>query len=62
MILIDDDIANEEDIDMAMKLGASWPLGPFEMLKQFGIDKVRDFIKKLNEELGDCYSVPKYLN
>ncbi|MHA1962993.1 MAG: 3-hydroxyacyl-CoA dehydrogenase NAD-binding domain-containing protein [Candidatus Thorarchaeota archaeon] len=61
MILIDDEIANKEDIDMAMKLGASWPLGPFEMLEQFGVDKVRDFIKKLHEELGDCYSVPKYL-
>jgi enoyl-CoA hydratase/3-hydroxyacyl-CoA dehydrogenase len=61
MILIDDDIANEEDIDMAMKLGASWPMGPFEMLNQFGKDKVHEFIKKLNEDLGDCYSVPKYL-
>jgi len=61
MILVDENIANKEDIDMAMKLGASWPLGPFEMLNQFGVDKVRDFIKKLNEELGDCYSVPKFL-
>ncbi|KXH74296.1 MAG: hypothetical protein AM326_10005 [Candidatus Thorarchaeota archaeon SMTZ-45] len=61
MILVDDDIANKEDIDMAMKLGASWPMGPFEMLDHFGIDKVRDFIKKLHEEFGDCYSIPKYL-
>ena len=61
MILIDEDIASKEDIDMAMKLGASWPMGPFEMLDTFGVDKVRDFIKKLNEELGECYSVPKYL-
>ena len=61
MILVDEGIASEEDINMAMKLGASWPMGPFEMLNQFGVDKVRDFIKKLNDELGDCYSVPKYL-
>ncbi len=61
MILVDDNIANEEDINMAMKLGASWPMGPFEMLKHFGVDKVRDFIKKLQEEFGDCYSMPKYL-
>ena len=61
MILVDDGIATVDDINMAMKLGASWPMGPFEMLDHFGSDKVRDFIKKLNEELGDCYSVPKYL-
>jgi len=61
MILVDDGVANVEDINMAMKLGASWPMGPFEMLDQLGVDKVRDFIKKLHEDLGDCYSVPKYL-
>ena len=62
MILVDDNIASKEDIDMAMKLGASWPMGPFEMLNHFGVDKVRDFIKKLHNEFGDCYSVPKYLS
>ncbi|MFX1264435.1 MAG: 3-hydroxyacyl-CoA dehydrogenase NAD-binding domain-containing protein, partial [Promethearchaeota archaeon] len=56
MILVDDDIANKEDIDMAMKLGASWPMGPFEMADQYGTDKVREFIEKLEAELGDCYS------
>jgi enoyl-CoA hydratase/3-hydroxyacyl-CoA dehydrogenase len=61
MILVDDNIASKEDIDMAMKLGASWPMGPFEMLNHFGVDKVRSFIKKLHEELGNCYFVPKYL-
>ncbi len=61
MILVDDDIANKEDIDMAMKLGASWPMGPFEMADRYGLDKVREFIEKLESELGDCYSVPKYL-
>lgn len=62
MILVDESIANKEDINMGMKLGAAWPMGPFEMLDHFGVDKVRDFIKKLHEEFGDCYSVPKYLS
>ncbi|MHA1902551.1 MAG: 3-hydroxyacyl-CoA dehydrogenase [Candidatus Thorarchaeota archaeon] len=61
MILIDDGIANKEDIDMGMKLGASWPMGPFEMADTYGLDKVREFIKKLHSELGECYSVPKML-
>ncbi len=61
MILIDTDIANKDDIDMAMKLGASWPMGPFEMADNFGLDKIRDFLTKLESESGSCYSVPKYL-
>jgi enoyl-CoA hydratase/3-hydroxyacyl-CoA dehydrogenase len=61
MILVDTDIANKEDIDMAMKLGASWPMGPFEMADQYGLDRCREFIGKLESELGECYSVPKYL-
>ncbi|MHA2118622.1 MAG: 3-hydroxyacyl-CoA dehydrogenase [Candidatus Thorarchaeota archaeon] len=61
MILVDDGIANKEDIDMGMKLGASWPMGPFEMADQFGLDRCREFIGKLESELGECYSVPKFL-
>ncbi|MFW9804604.1 MAG: 3-hydroxyacyl-CoA dehydrogenase [Candidatus Thorarchaeota archaeon] len=61
MILVDDEIANKEDIDMAMKLGASWPMGPFEMADQYGLDRCRESIGKLESELGECYSVPKYL-
>ncbi len=61
MILIDDEIANKEDIDMAMKLGASWPKGPFEMADQYGLERCKEFIGKLESELGECYSVPKYL-
>jgi 3-hydroxyacyl-CoA dehydrogenase len=60
-ILVDDNIATVEDIDMAMKLGASWPMGPFEMLESFGKDKVRSLLEKLESELGECYSVPKML-
>jgi len=61
MILVDDGIANREDVDIGMKLGASWPMGPFEMADQYGMDVVRESIEKLEGELGDCYSVPKYL-
>jgi len=60
-ILVDNGIATESDIDNAMKLGASWPAGPFEMLESFGKDKVRSTLEKLESEKGECYSVPKYL-
>lgn len=62
MILVDDGIATKADIDPAMVLGASFPRGPFAMADAIGIDKVRDELTKLNEELGECYSVPKMLH
>ena len=61
MILVDDQIANKEDIDMGMKLGASWPMGPFEMADKYGLERCKEFIGKLESELGECYSVPKFL-
>ena len=61
MILVDEGIAERDDIDIAMKLGASFPAGPFELAEKIGMDKVREEIGKLHKELGDCYSVPKML-
>jgi len=61
MILVDEGIAERDDIDLAMKLGASFPAGPFELAEKIGMDKVREEIGKLHKELGDCYSVPKML-
>jgi 3-hydroxyacyl-CoA dehydrogenase len=61
MILVDEGIAEKDDIDIAMKLGASFPAGPFELAEKIGMDKVREEIGKLQKELGDCYSVPKML-
>ncbi|MFW9909995.1 MAG: 3-hydroxyacyl-CoA dehydrogenase NAD-binding domain-containing protein [Candidatus Thorarchaeota archaeon] len=61
MILVDEGIAEEKDIDLAMKLGASYPEGPFETLHRIGRDKVKAALEKLYEERGECYSVPKYI-
>ncbi len=61
MILVDDGIATRDDIDLAMKLGASFPAGPFEMAEKYGMDTVRTKIEELQKEHGDCYSLPKML-
>lgn len=31
--IIDEGIANEDDIDTIMKTGWNWPAGPFEMVR-----------------------------
>jgi enoyl-CoA hydratase/3-hydroxyacyl-CoA dehydrogenase len=61
MILVDEGIATKEDIDKAMKLGANFPKGPFEMAEEYGMDTVKEKIKELEEKHGECYSVPKML-
>ncbi|MFW9843406.1 MAG: 3-hydroxyacyl-CoA dehydrogenase NAD-binding domain-containing protein [Candidatus Thorarchaeota archaeon] len=61
MILVDTEIAPKDDIDPAMVLGASFPKGPFAMAADIGMDKVKEELTKLNQEHGECYSVPKML-
>ncbi len=61
MLLIDEGIATKEDIDKAMKLGANFPAGPFEMAESLGLDTVKAELEKLHNEHGECYSIPKML-
>ncbi|TXT57468.1 MAG: hypothetical protein BAJATHORv1_10170 [Candidatus Thorarchaeota archaeon] len=61
MLLVDEGIAEKDDIDQAMKLGASFPIGPFEMAEKMGMDTVKAEMEKLHEKHGECYSIPKML-
>jgi 3-hydroxyacyl-CoA dehydrogenase len=61
MIELETGIASKEDIDKAMKLGSNYREGPFETIERLGFDKVRKELLKLQEEFGDCYSLPKML-
>jgi 3-hydroxyacyl-CoA dehydrogenase len=61
MIELEAGIASKEDIDKAMKLGSNYKEGPFETIERLGLDKVREELKKLQQEFGDCYSPPKML-
>ena len=61
MIEFEAGIASKEDIDKAMKLGSNYKEGPFETIERLGLDTVREELKKLQQEFGDCYSPPKML-
>jgi len=41
---------SKEDIDIAMKLGAGYPMGPFELLDYVGLDTSK-FIMEGNVEI-----------
>jgi len=47
---IQDDIARPEDIDTSMKLGVSYPYGPFEWAERIGIGNVVDILHALHAE------------
>lgn len=49
-------LASVEDIDMAMKLGAGWPMGPLALCDMVGVDIALEVCNVLYEETGD----PKY--
>ena len=51
-----DGIASVEDIDTAMKLGASHPMGPLALGDLVGLDVVLAIMEVLQAETGD----PKY--
>ncbi len=61
MIEFETGIATKEDIDKAMKLGSNYKEGPFETINRLGLDMVREELKKLQQEYGHCYSLPKML-
>lgn len=42
---------SKEDIDVAMKLGAGYPMGPFELLDYVGLDTSKFIID------GECFEL-----
>jgi len=44
-----DDISGKEEIDIAMKLGTSYPMGPFEWGKRIGLEKIGSLIAVLGK-------------
>lgn len=48
-------LAQMEDIDQMMRLGANFPLGPFEYADAVGLDRVFKTLEWLTEELGPQY-------
>lgn len=54
--LLDRGVANRDDIDQAMRLGANHPMGPLQLADFIGIDIVKNIMEIIEEGTGD----PKY--
>ena len=48
-------LASMEDIDQMMRLGANFPMGPFEYADVLGLDRILSMLEWLTEELGPQY-------
>lgn len=51
-------IASAADIDIAMRLGVNYPLGPFEFASKIGASKILDLMLRLSHFYGDSYFSP----
>ena len=49
-IALNENVSTIEEIDLAMKLGASYPYGPFEWAEKIGLKNVFNLLKKLSEK------------
>jgi 3-hydroxybutyryl-CoA dehydrogenase len=56
--MLGEDFATKEDIDTAVKLGLSHPLGPFELLDLIGLDTMASVGEVLYEEFRDPAIAP----
>jgi len=54
--LVDEGVAEPEDIDKAVKLGLNWPMGPLTLLDNIGLDTTLAIAEVLEKELGSKYA------
>jgi 3-hydroxybutyryl-CoA dehydrogenase len=56
--LLEKGVANKEDIDLLVKQGVGFPIGPFELGDFIGLDVALDVITYVHETTGDPYYEP----
>ena len=62
VFLVQEEVANPEDIDKALKLGLNWPMGPLRLLDYVGLDTTLNITQVFINEFQDSkYRPPPLL-
>ncbi len=56
--LLENGVATKEEIDLLVKKGLGFPVGPFELGDFIGLDVGRDVISYVHQETGEPYYAP----
>jgi 3-hydroxybutyryl-CoA dehydrogenase len=59
--MVQEGVADPQDIDTAMELGYNHPMGPIELGDHVGLDVRLDILEYLREELGERFRPPQLL-
>lgn len=59
--LLSEGVASAEDIDLAIKYGLNYPMGPFEMLDMGGIDLTVTILDYFTKEYGNLHYAPQLI-
>ena len=61
IFLVQEGVADPEDIDKAVKLGLNWPMGPLQLLDYVGLDTTLNITQVFMQELQDSKYRPSPL-
>jgi 3-hydroxybutyryl-CoA dehydrogenase len=53
---LEEEIASPADMDLAMRLGFNWPLGPLGFAELIGPERAADLLERLQAEKGAAYA------
>jgi 3-hydroxybutyryl-CoA dehydrogenase len=56
MILVQDDVATPDDIDTAMRLGASYPIGPIAWGREIGGARIKRILQRVADADGEAFA------
>jgi len=59
--LLEEGVASKEEIDLLVKKGIGFPIGPFELGDLIGLDVSLDVISYMHDELGEPYYAPPHI-
>jgi 3-hydroxybutyryl-CoA dehydrogenase len=52
---LEEQVGSPQDMDIAMKLGFNWPLGPVEFAELIGVDRAVELLERLQATNGEAY-------